>query len=142
MIIATLVGQGMTLPGARAPVAPAGRAPPSQTPNVRPASSSPRRSSITSGKRHRTDQVPDDVADGLRAQYLGRLDRLQTAPDDEDLEDDVGADAEAELALRRDLIDLQRQTLIDLRNEGRIGMTTLRTIEHDLDLEEARLSSA
>ena len=44
-------------------------------------------------------------------------------------------------ALRRDLIDLQRRTLLGLRQTGRIGSTTLRTIEHDLDLEEARLSS-
>ena len=93
------------------------------------------------GKRPQAQRVPDDVADGLRAQYLGRLQRLQTAPDDENLEADVGADAEAELALRRDLIALQRRTLLGLRNKGRIGVTTLRTIEHDLDLEEARLSS-
>ena len=46
------------------------------------------------------------------------------------------------MALRRDLIALQRQTLVGLRNDGRIGVTTLRAIEHDLDLEEARLSSA
>ena len=51
------------------------------------------------------------------------------------------AAAEAELAMRRDLIALQRQTLVDLPDQGRIGVTTLRTIEHDLDLEEARLSS-
>ena len=44
--------------------------------------------------------------------------------------------------MRRDLISFQRNALSDLRLEGRIGTTALRTIEHDLDLEEARLSSA
>ena len=42
--------------------------------------------------------------------------------------------------MRRDLISFQRRTLADLRSQGRIGVTVLRTIEHDLDLEEARLS--
>jgi hypothetical protein len=44
------------------------------------------------------------------------------------------------MAVRRDLIALQRQSLLTLRDQGRIGVTTLRTLEHDLDLEEARLS--
>ncbi len=73
---------------------------------------------------------------------LAACNGCRRAPDDEDLEPDVGADAEAELALRRDLIALQRRTLLGLRSEGRIGVSTLRTIEHTLDLEEARLASA
>ena len=62
--------------------------------------------------------------------------------DEQDLEDEAAVIAQADLALRRDLIAFQRRTLSDLRQQGRIGVTTLRTIEHDLDLEEARLSSA
>ena len=61
---------------------------------------------------------------------------------DEDLEDEAAATAQADLALRRDLIAFQRRTLSDLRQQGRIGVTTLRSIEHDLDLEEARLPPA
>ena len=83
---------------------------------------------------------PDELADGLRAQYIGRMRTLQTSHED-DVEADVEAAAEAEMAVRRDLIALQRQSLLTLRDKGRIGVTTLRTIEHDLDLEEARLSS-
>jgi hypothetical protein len=59
---------------------------------------------------------------------------------DEDLEDEVAATAQAAQDMRRDLISFQRQTLADLRRQGRIGVTVLRIIEHDLDLEEARLS--
>jgi hypothetical protein len=47
--------------------------------------------------------------------------------------------AETALDMRRDLIAFQRDTLAGLRQQGRIGTTTLRAIEHDLDLEEARL---
>ena len=84
-------------------------------------------------------ELPDELADGLRAQYIGRMRTLQTSHED-DVEADVEAAAEAEMAVRRDLIALQRQSLLTLRDQGRIGVTTLRTIEHDLDLEEARLS--
>jgi monovalent cation/hydrogen antiporter len=71
-----------------------------------------------------------------------RLHWLETTADDEDLESEVAATAQAALDMRRDLISFQRRTLGDLRRQGRIGTTALRTIEHDLDLEEARLSSA
>lgn len=141
VIIATLVGQGMTLPllvrGLRL----------RESPTVAQAERQARLE-LTQIVLDHLDQaagsnrVPEELADGLRAQYLGRLQRLQTAPDGEDLESDARADAEAELALRRDLITLQRRTLLGLRRDGRIGVTTLRTIQHDLDLEEARLHSA
>jgi CPA1 family monovalent cation:H+ antiporter len=141
VIIATLVGQGMTLPVL------VRRLRLRESPTVAEVERQARVELTQAaldhlGEASHNQQVPDDVADGLRAQYLGRLHRLQTAPDDENLEADARADAEAELSLRRDLIALQRQTLLGLRNEGRIGVTTLRTIQHDLDLEEARLASA
>ncbi len=140
VIIATLVGQGMTLPGL------VRRLRLRESPTVAEVERQARVELTQTvldhiGKVAQSDQVPDDLADGLRAQYLGRLRRLQTAPDDGNLESDVNAIAEAELALRHDLIALQRRTLLDLRNEGRIGATTLRTIQHGLDLEEARLAS-
>jgi hypothetical protein len=47
--------------------------------------------------------------------------------------------AETAVDMRRDLIAFQRDTLAGLRQQGRVGTTTLRAIEHDLDLEEARL---
>jgi CPA1 family monovalent cation:H+ antiporter len=141
VIIATLVGQGMTLPVL------VRRLRLRESPTIAEVERQARIELTQKvldqiGKATQRNQVPDDVADGLRAQYLGRLERLQTSPDDEDLEPDVRADAEAELAVRRDLIAVQRQTLLGLRSEGRIGITTLRAIQHDLDLEEARLASA
>ena len=61
---------------------------------------------------------------------------------DEDGEDDSATVAETDLAIRRELIGIQRRILTGLRDQGQIGISTLRTIEHDLDLEEARLRSA
>jgi CPA1 family monovalent cation:H+ antiporter len=43
--------------------------------------------------------------------------------------------------LRREVIGAERSTLIGLRHSGVINDEVLRRIQHDLDLEEARLSS-
>ena len=141
VIMATLVGQGMTLPWIVRRV----RLP--ESPSVAEAE---RRARIELaqvaldriGAACKSGELPEELTDGLRAQYLGRLRTLQTSRDDEDLEADTVATAATQTALRRDLITLQRQTLLALRDQGRIGVTTLRTIERDLDLEEARLSPA
>jgi CPA1 family monovalent cation:H+ antiporter len=93
-------------------------------------------------EEHSTGRAASEVADVLAAQYAARVRWLETTGDDEsDLGEDVAATAAAERILRRDLIAFQRQTLSELRRQGRIGVTTMRTIEHDLDLEEARLSA-
>jgi hypothetical protein len=82
--------------------------------------------------------LPAELTDGLRAQYLSRLRRLETMSDS-DPEAEATMTAAADIELRRDVIAMQRRTLAGLRDKGRIGATTLRVIEHDLDLEEARL---
>ncbi|MEZ5077871.1 MAG: Na+/H+ antiporter [Solirubrobacterales bacterium] len=41
--------------------------------------------------------------------------------------------------LRRELIGIEREELLSLRGTGRLSSATLRTIERDLDLEEARI---
>jgi hypothetical protein len=55
-----------------------------------------------------------------------------------DVPDDDAAVAVAELALRHDVAAHQRRTLSDLRGGGRIGVTTLRTLEHELDCRRRR----
>ena len=110
-------------------------------PNVRLASTLTQVALEHIGTAAERGDLPEELTDGLRAQYLGRLYRLQTSTDDEDLEAEGVAAAEAELAMRRDLIDPATPDAGRSPRPGRIGVTTLRTIEHDLDLEEARLSS-
>jgi hypothetical protein len=41
--------------------------------------------------------------------------------------------------LRRELIGIEREELLSLRGEGRLRNETMRQIERDLDLEEARI---
>ena len=43
--------------------------------------------------------------------------------------------------LRRELIGIEREELLNLRSDGRLRNTTMRQIERDLDLEEARIRS-
>jgi Na+/H+ antiporter len=141
VIIGTLVAQGMTLPLL---VRWLGL---SEHPSVADAERQARLQLTRAvldhlGEASDSGELAEELTDGLRAQYLARLRRLQSTTDDEGLEDEIVATAEADLALRRDLIAFQRRTLTELRQQGQIGVTTLRTIEHDLDLEDARLASA
>jgi Na+/H+ antiporter len=141
VIIGTLVAQGMTLPVLVRWLRL------SEHPSVAEAERQARLELTRAvldhlGKAFDSSQLPEELTDGLRAQYQARLHRLESINDDDDLEQEIAATAEADLALRHDLIDFQRRTLSDLRQQGQIGVTTLRTIEHDLDLEEARLASA
>lgn len=141
VIIVTLVGQGMTLPIL------VRRLRISEHPSVAEAERQARLELTRAvldhiGRACDAGRLPEEVADGLRAQYLARLRWLETMTGDEDLEDEVAATEQAGLDMRSDLISFQRRTLADLRSQGRIGVTVLRSIEHDLDLEEARLPRA
>lgn len=136
VIIVTLVGQGMTLPmlirrlrlTEHPAVAEAGRR---------------GRLALTQAVLDRLQGdvgagVAPEVIDGLRAQYLARRRRLESG-DDDDSEPEAAEAVEAERELRRDLIAAQREELARLRRERDIGVTTARTLERDLDLDEARL---
>jgi len=140
VIIVTLLAQGMTLPALLR------RLRLSEHPSVADAERQARLELTTAALDHlgqacESSELPQELTDGLRAQYLARLHHLDTMTD-EGAEDEAAATAQADLALRRDLIAFQRHTLSDLRQKGRIGITTLRAIEHDLDLEDARLPPA
>ncbi|MGZ4298633.1 MAG: Na+/H+ antiporter [Solirubrobacteraceae bacterium] len=137
VIIVTLVGQGLTLP----PLVR--RLGLSEHPAVAEAERRGRlvltRAVLSRLQDVGDDGVAPDVLDGLRAQYLARRQRLESG-DDADVVHEAAGAANAERALRRELIDVQREALARLRRERRIGMTTARALEHDLDLEDARLS--
>jgi NhaP-type Na+/H+ or K+/H+ antiporter len=84
------------------------------------------------------DWVAEAGAQRLRALYEFRIRRLKARFD----EGDDGALDEGSLAwrqLRREVLEAERAELIRLRNAGTIGDDVLHRIEHDLDLETARL---
>jgi monovalent cation/hydrogen antiporter len=43
-------------------------------------------------------------------------------------------------AMRRELIAVERASLLALRNQGRVAQDVVRRVEHDLDLDEARVT--
>jgi Na+/H+ antiporter len=83
----------------------------------------------------------DDAIESARALYEARVRRLQISPPN-DQESDEAQEMERYRALRLELLGVERSAVLALRREGRINATLLRTIERDLDLEEARLSGS
>jgi monovalent cation/hydrogen antiporter len=80
------------------------------------------------------DRISEDGAERLRGPYQARLDRLD-ARRDRDGDGDPGRLAGA----RRAILDGQRRRLAELRRRHAYPADLLREIEHDLDLDEARL---
>lgn len=136
VILVTLVGQGLTLPIL------VRRLGLTEHPSVAETERQARLELTRAALRHLRDireerMLPDEVADALVAQYQARLRHLEGAKvaDQADLQTELATDR----AVRRELLGVQRQALLLLRDERRVGVSTLRAIERDLDLEETRL---
>jgi monovalent cation/hydrogen antiporter len=78
----------------------------------------------------------------LRDLYRGRFRMCQAILGGEDQESAVREQRLADYgALRRELIGIEREILLELRGAERLRNATMRQIERDLDLEEARIRS-
>ena len=85
------------------------------------------------------DWVRDDTADRMRGLYEYRRRRFQARYDEGDghLEyEERSADYQR---LRRELLEAERASVLDLRQKGVIDEETMRRVERDLDLEDSRL---
>jgi Na+/H+ antiporter len=82
--------------------------------------------------------VREDTAERVRGLYNYRRSRFGARFVGSD-EDGIEERSAAYQRLMRELIRAQRRTLIELRNEGKIGDEAMHRIERDLDLEESRL---
>jgi Na+/H+ antiporter len=85
---------------------------------------------------HVDADAADGAADSVRALYEARQRRLQFPDSSEESSAD---EAERYQEIRLELLSVERSVVQSLRNEGRINAPLLRTIERDLDLEEARI---
>ena len=90
---------------------------------------------------HCGTESADEATKSARALYEAKVRRLQLTPPQDDESDDA-RQMERYRALRLELLGVERSTVLELRREGRINATLLRTIERDFDLEEARLSGS
>ena len=86
------------------------------------------------------DWVREDTAQRVRGQFEFRRRRFaaRMGDGDGDDEDHDGRSADYQ-RLIREVLSAQREALVGLRREGRIGDEVLRRVERDLDLEETRL---
>ncbi len=85
---------------------------------------------------------PNAAVESVRARYEARLRRLEIADpgDDERCGSEENAEeAHSYSALRLQLLDIERSVMMGLRREGHINATLLRSLERDIDLDEARL---
>jgi CPA1 family monovalent cation:H+ antiporter len=82
--------------------------------------------------------VREDTAERVRGLYNYRRSRFSARFDGDD-HDGLEERSAAYQRFMRNLLHAQRTTLIQLRNEGRIGDEVMHRIERDLDLEESRL---
>ena len=87
---------------------------------------------------------PEDTIDRVRRMYDYRRRRFSSRVDDGTPDDGFDYEQRAELYSRvmGEVIGAQRDVLRRLRDEGRITDEVRRNVEHDLDLEEARLDRA
>ena len=90
---------------------------------------------------HTGAEATDEATKSLRGLYEARVRRLQIAPTSHEDSDDA-QEMERYRTLRLKLLGVERAVVLELRQEGRINATLLRTIERDLDLEEARLTGS
>jgi len=84
------------------------------------------------------DWVRDDTADRMRGMYDFRIRRFSARFDDED-DGAIDEQSYAYQRLRRKVLEAERAEIIRLRNVGKINDEIMRRIERDLDLEDTRL---
>jgi monovalent cation/hydrogen antiporter len=139
LILVTLVGQGLSLPFIV-------RALKLEHPRRWSDEEAVARMEAAQSALDRIDEMERDERAGeaqlkrLRDLYRARFRMCQAVLGGEDPE---AAAREQRIAdygeLRRELIGIEREELLDLRGAGRLRHQTLRQIERDLDLEEARI---
>ena len=137
VILATLVGQGLTLPslirvlnlptddGAEREDAKA---------RIKAAEAAIARLDELTAE----DWVRDDTAERLRGSYRFRQTRFRARLDGQD-DDGVEERSQQFQRLRRELLDAERDAVLALRNEGVITEEVMQRVQRDLDLEDSRL---
>ena len=90
----------------------------------------------TSGKS--ITSFPPDIVERLRVEYDDRIRQLEVCANTGGV-GSVGLIAPSYQRLQQDALDVERRTIIQLRDEYAINDEVLRRIQSDLDHAEARL---
>jgi Na+/H+ antiporter len=87
------------------------------------------------------NKFPPGLVDRLRSEYVERIEQLELcASNPDDCRGEIATPRYQQLQQRA--LDVERETIIRLRNQRVINDDALRRIQRDLDLAEARLASA
>jgi monovalent cation/hydrogen antiporter len=82
--------------------------------------------------------VRDDTAERTRGQYRFRTSRFRARYEGVD-EEGVEERSQQYQRLRRELLEAERQAVLRLRNEGTITEDVMQRVQRDIDLEDLRL---
>jgi Na+/H+ antiporter len=145
VIVVTLVGQGLSLPWLVRLMRVEGDGGEDQE-------TAYAREVATDAARNRLEALADEwpthlpLIETLRAQYAHRVKHLEEAHSSDGRQaSGPPSEAEQELiehrAIRRAVIDAEREAILDLRDRGDIGDDVLRRLERDLDLDELRMEA-
>jgi len=139
VILVTLVGQGLTLPGLLRALKLQGERPWSPEEAIA-------RLETAQSALDRLDELEDEGAVSeeqlrrMRELYRARFRACQDVLSGEDGKREGAQDTRRRYSdLRRELIGVERASLLGLRDEGKLRPEIQRLIQRDLDLEEARL---
>jgi CPA1 family monovalent cation:H+ antiporter len=141
VILVTLVGQGLTLPALLKALRLQGDRPWSPEEAIA-------RLETAQAALDRLDELEDEGGATeeqlrrMRELYRARFRACQVVLGGEDGRRAVAEPRRRYGDLRRELIGVERSTLLGLRDEGRLRQDVQRLIQRDLDLEEARLPTA
>jgi len=136
-IAVTLLGQGLTLP----PLLRALRLPGA---NEWSPDEAQVRLESAQAALDRLDELEEEGASAeplrrLREVYRGRFALCVALLGGDELPEDGRRELHDYAAMRRELIKVERSTLLRLRNESVVPVGVIRRVERDIDLEEARL---
>jgi CPA1 family monovalent cation:H+ antiporter len=138
VILATLVGQGLTLPPliTRLQVGDDGSGEHEEG-HARTAAAEAAVRTLDELALRWPDHL--ELIDQLRAGYAHRAQHID--PHREDADGTHDRELEEHREIRLAVISAEREAILDLRDRGVIGDEALRTVERDLDLEELRMEA-
>lgn len=80
--------------------------------------------------------INDDLLNQVKTKYEIRIQRIRKDQAEKKVDENVIREF---LRIQRELLELERKKVVEMRKEGRISDVVLRKIEYELDLEETRL---
>jgi CPA1 family monovalent cation:H+ antiporter len=85
--------------------------------------------------------VREDTAERLRGGYTFRIDRFRSRLAGSEGDDGIEERSQAFQRLRYELLEAERQALVELRRRGTINDDVMNRVQRDLDLETERLDA-